>query len=587
MPNRPKNSSHSHPLKIFICLPWMIGSLSLGLQLTSAVGAELDYQAPPLDNPLKGLVPYPGSSAANHFPHSLEFSYIALSEVLNLDVNGNYVFDWSSVESYLENANGRGNQGVFRIFSEYPGNGISIPQFLIDQGVVVTELPYGNQTAWTPDYKNTLLRQALEATIAELGMEYDGDERVAYLELGLLGVWGEWHNFGQSAYEASATVHGEILQAYEDAFSTTKLLTRYPRGASEGLRANHNRAVGYHDDSFTWNTLGTDPWKFMQLMTQAGALGKWKTQAIGGELFPELNGCVFEANCSHDGTEATGFIQTVELTHATYMRVEGVFDDNVAEGRLARARAAVRRLGYDLHFDDATITPAGNDLTVAATLENRGVAPFYYNWPVTVGLLDAAGTTIEEWSVNWQVDGLLPDKKRIFNGTFTPAAPAPAGAQVALRVPNPMAGGRPLRFSNFNQQSDGQAWMILGGADGSPPAAAPQKVLFIRGGEGTVGFFEGGSDEQGADAFNYATNGGNHGWGELNAALVAEGFEIEQLAENPVAAGVPTPIPFDLTDLAQYTVIVLGSNNAEYTTSAKTLVPGKGRPNPQPRTTPA
>ncbi|MFT5856307.1 MAG: hypothetical protein ACI8XO_003560 [Verrucomicrobiales bacterium] len=73
----------------------------------------------------------------------------------------------------------------------------------------------------------------------------------------------------------------------------------------------------------------------------------------------------------------------------------------------------------------------------------------------------------------------------------------------------------------------------------------------------------------------------------MNAALVAEGFEIEQLAENPVAAGVPTPIPFDLTDLAQYTVIVLGSNNAEYTTSAKTLVPGKGRPNPQPRTTPA
>ena len=30
---------------------------------------------------------------------------------------------------------------------------------------------------------------------------------------------------------------------------------------------------------------------------------------------------------------------------------------------------------------------------------------------------------------------------------------------------------------------------------------------------GTVGFLEGGSDEQGADIFNYATNGGNHGWG--------------------------------------------------------------------------
>ena len=97
-------------------------------------------------------------------------------------------------------------------------------------------------------------------------------------------------------------------------------------------------------------------------------------------------------------------------------------------------------------------------------------------------------------------------------------------------------------------------------------SAQAEKILFIRGGAGTVGFFEGGADEQGADVFNYATNSGNHGWGELNAALVAEGFTIDQMAESPVVDGVPAPVPLDTLDLTQYAVIVFGSNNAEYTT---------------------
>ena len=97
-----------------------------------------------------------------------------------------------------------------------------------------------------------------------------------------------------------------------------------------------------------------------------------------------------------------------------------------------------------------------------------------------------------------------------------------------------------------------------------------QKILFIKGGTGTVGFFEGGSDEQGADVFDFRTSGGNHSWGEFGSALVAEGFEIEQLAENPTTGNdpvVPTPVPLDTLDLAQYAVIVFGSNNAEYTTA--------------------
>jgi len=532
---------------------------------SSSFGEPLDYKAAPVDNPLKGLVPYPDRAAENRFPHSVEFDYISLKDILDVDGNGNYKFNWSSVENFLNSAKARGNQGVFRIFSEYPGRANSIPQFLIDRGLTVTELAYGNQTAWTPDYGNIDFINALKATVAALGAEYDGDERIAYLELGLLGIWGEWHNFGQEGVEPNSSVRGEILDAYGAAFSTTKLLARYPRGLDEGDRSNINHAVGYHDDSFAWNTLGTASWKFMQLTREANALTKWETEVIGGELFPDLNKCVFEEVCEHEGTAASDFIETVKVTHASYMRVGEVFKGGIAQDRITRAKAAVKRMGYDLYFSEATISPAANGITISAKLENRGVAPFYYNWPVTVGLLDVSGNTLQEWSVDWRIDTLLPDVDRVFSGVFTPDSPVPVGAQIALRVPNPMDGGRPVRFSNFNQQVDGEAWMILGGADGTAPPSAPEKVLFIRGGLGTVGFFEGGSDEQGADVFNYTTNAGNHGWGELNAALVAEGFQVEQLSEDPVLEGIPTPVPLDIMDLAQYSVIVFGSNNAEYT----------------------
>lgn len=99
-----------------------------------------------------------------------------------------------------------------------------------------------------------------------------------------------------------------------------------------------------------------------------------------------------------------------------------------------------------------------------------------------------------------------------------------------------------------------------------PLNAAADKILFIRGASGTVGFTEGGSDEHGAGIDNYLTNSNNHGWGELAAALVAEGFEPEEIAEGPKdPGGEPSPVPLDQMDLSQYAVIVFGSNNATYT----------------------
>ena len=561
---------------VFFCLYVTL----LHIMISCSFAVELSYQAPPLDNPLKGMVPFTQKSANTSFPHSLEFEYIPLSDVLKgVNPSGGYIFDWSTVEAFLESARLRGHQGIFRIYSEYPGRPVSVPQFLIDEGLSVTPLVYGGsidaetgvlvggEIAHTPDYTNPAFLDALKATIIEMGAVYDNDARIGFLELGMLGVWGEWHNYSHSSYDASTEVRGEILDAYEGAFQDTKLLTRYPRGVNAGVRSNVDRRIGYHDDSYTYSTLGEPNWRFIQLLQAAKATEKWKSEPLGGELFPSLNECLFEEVCvADDGIIASGFIETVETIHTTYMRVGVVFDNGLSESRKEEAYASVRRMGYDLHIDEASITPEiNNTFSVSAKLVNYGVAPFYKDWPITVGLINSEGNVIQEWvNPNWKLNGLISGEERIFNGSFTASSAIPTGAKVAIRVPNPMAGGIPLRFSNYSQQIDGLAWMVLGGMDGSPPESSVPKALFIRGGIGTVGFLDGGDDEQGSDVFNYSTEEGNHGWGELNSALLAEGFEVIQVSEGPMIDGVPTPVAIESMILKQYSVIVFGSNNAEY-----------------------
>jgi hypothetical protein len=96
----------------------------------------------------------------------------------------------------------------------------------------------------------------------------------------------------------------------------------------------------------------------------------------------------------------------------------------------------------------------------------------------------------------------------------------------------------------------------------SPAAAQSPQILFVRGGPGTGGFLEGGSDEQLSDIDNYSTANGNHGWGQLADTLRALGFDPVQMTEGPAENN--TPIDFANLDLSAYTIIVLGSNNADY-----------------------
>jgi hypothetical protein len=432
----------------------------------------LEYAPAPVDNPLKGLVPYAGERR-DTFPHSMEFNYIPFSAL----VKGYDQFEWKPLEELLDGIAGRGHQAVFRVFLEYPGKKDVIPAFLIKDGLKVQKYlntntqPLPPSEIETPDYADANLRKAMKQFVAALGTKYDGDPRIGGITAGLLGTWGEWHDWPRDDLFASKEVQIEVMDAYEAAFRKTPVLLRYPAGDNHKQKApNAKRPFGYHDDSFAWGTLDSgkksDGWFFMPLMKAAGpeALDKWKTQPIGGEIRPEAWGKVFDAEPGEK--QIQDFRKCVEATHASWLMDSGMFKKEKTPNaeRIKRAEEEVRRMGYEFHVPAVTIGPlTDGTLAVKVELENRGVAPFYCDWPVEFGLLGIDGSVVKTVRGSGKLTGLLPgDKPRVWDEKLDLKDVKAGRYKLALRVPNPLPKGYPIRFANRTQDADTKGWLTLG-----------------------------------------------------------------------------------------------------------------------------
>jgi Domain of unknown function (DUF4832) len=446
--------------------------LACGLILTalacpsfSQERVELKYAPASVENPLKGLVPYAGET--DRFPHTMEFNYVGFAELMK-DYES---FDWEPLEALLNDIAGRGHQAVFRIYLEYPAKTNVIPKFLLDDGLKVHKYlntntqPFPPAKVETPDYEDPNLRRALKNFIAALGKKYDGDPRIGFITAGLLGTWGEWHTYPKEELFASKTVQIEVMDAYQAAFKTTPILLRYPAGEKTwGKAPNANRPFGYHDDSFAWSTLHTgkkaDDWFYMTALAEAGAQEKWKTQPVGGEIRPEAWGKVFDDKPSVK--EIQNFRECVEQTHVSWLMDSGMFEKKPTAARRAKAETEVRRMGYEFHVPAVTIEKAKNDnLTMKVELENRGVAPFYYDWKAELGLI-ANGKLAHTFPANGKITGLLPgDAARVWKEQIDLSKVDAGKYIVALRIPNPLTKGAPIRFANETQDEHLDGWLSL------------------------------------------------------------------------------------------------------------------------------
>jgi hypothetical protein len=113
---------------------------------------ELKRGEAPVDNPLKGLVPYEGVEEGR-FPHSMVFFYQPLGELMA----GEGEFRWEVLDRRLDGIAAEGRQAIFRVYLEYPGKRDGIPRYLLDGGLKVRRMEVGDDVAEVPDYEDAFL----------------------------------------------------------------------------------------------------------------------------------------------------------------------------------------------------------------------------------------------------------------------------------------------------------------------------------------------------------------------------------------------------------------------------------------------
>jgi hypothetical protein len=408
-------------------------------------------------NPMKGFRPsrYIGDTALGDYEYTSTYKHYVPYSALESSAadSAQKIKDWS--DANWSGLRARNLKVIPRVVVVYPGTGEywgDIPQD-------------GTPNEWT----TSTLKARLTAFVAKLGQAWDDDPRVAAVEMGLWGRWGE-HNISPDQVEGSDRIPADFQQAlaaaFNDAFKDKKVMIRYPDTFADDPN------VGFYWDSFA---LPDDD----NVGGGAGMVARdvWRAQMVSGEVAYDW-GDQSNLGGNPNGTLASAadtdyVIGYIGRLHASSL---GWIAEYTPDGGPVSANAArvQKALGYRFVIKQATFSAAvaaGGRMDVALTVANVGSAPFYYRWPVEASLLDAARTVVWHGTFAADITQWLPGgATNDVEASFTPDVPA-GTYTLAVAVLDPAGDTPSLRFANTNYYGGGHTPLgrVAVGATSAPP----------------------------------------------------------------------------------------------------------------------
>ena len=398
-----------------------------------------------LDNPLKGYCLYTNAGKI-HRPYSMVFQYVSWKELEPAE--GKFAFEAWEKKAW-DHARAKDKHVVLRVYVDYPSKPSGLPDWLRAQGVQETSYrDYGGGNS--PNYNHPKMVQAMERLIAAMGRRYNSHPRIAFVQLGLLGFWGEWHTYPRAELFASEATQHRILKAYQKAFPDKQLMARY----ADGVLAKY-KGIGFHDDMFPEDTDNGEDWSFLARMRRGGHADGWKQNVVGGEMVPH-------AAQKWLGNQWAHTQEMISRSHFSWIGPYGpALDENVSLNLQARSDQLVRKMGYQFRLTEVRHSKRvalGKGCVVLVRGVNEGVAPFYYRWPVKLAWLDTKGNLVSEIKLQDDIRKWLPGKFQF--GTVLSVPEQTGIYQLGVGVIDPWKKKPAIRFANELTLQSG--WSILG-----------------------------------------------------------------------------------------------------------------------------
>lgn len=338
-----------------------------------------------------------------------------------------------------------------------------------------------NNTPSTGGYFDPTFQDRMKKLVKKLGEAWDNDPRVAYVEMGLIGEWGEHHDpnittvwlpHTQSFHVENRTwipgIEKTLGDAFKEAFKNKKVMVRYAYEFTD------------YEYGIYWDSWAIDEEieRGYNAMMRLG--DRWKTAVIGGEItwnwgslwnagYRSLESCV-----KNDNTRALISNQIRDL-HCNHLG--GVTWANWKDATfLAHAGNLQKIMGYRFllkEFNYPTRIEPGESFDISFKVLNSGSSPFYYDWPVEISLMDPQTRDVvwkqtlqspkisqwmpgDKWDASKNSYTIAPEEYEVEETLTLPADLKAGKYAVAISVLDPAGMLPSLRFAVFNYWNGGR-----------------------------------------------------------------------------------------------------------------------------------
>ncbi len=365
----------------------------------------------PIANPLMGWAPWATIEESKQ-PHTLVYADLTWREFEPQE--GVHDFSFFEKKNQIPMWTSEGKRIVFRFVLDKPGeeNHLDIPDWLYEK--IGRDGDFYNGafgSGFSPNYANPVLIEYHRKAIAELGKKYEQSNLIAYIELGSLGHWGEWHVDLEAGIRPLPPefVRDLYVQHYKDAFPNTHLLMRRPFSIAAQMNLGlYNDMTAEYSATAIWLDWIKNGGEFTQTGEKNGLVPMpdgWKVAPIGGEQSTSLQiEDVYGRNL--DLT-----LQLLTNSHTTFIGPGGPLESKEAEVFQDQINRVLSTIGYRLYVDKMqmpTSVRICNYLKGSIAFGNKGIAPIYYNWPTKLYLFDENQTMLSSYPLEVDLRKILP-----------------------------------------------------------------------------------------------------------------------------------------------------------------------------------
>ncbi len=408
-----------------------------------------------LANPFKGYVYYlDGAPSSTTVPLTLVYDDVTWRQLE--PTKGN--FNWAGFENGWSTQVALGRKIGFRFKMAdpwiSPANGV--PDWLINAGVPMRAYSIDGGSGNAPDWDNETLLTEHTRVLQALGARYNNDPRIAFVDVGSYGIWGEWHVYQNELLAATDVSKQRMLNDYINNFPNKKLVIAFDDTFATTYMTN--RGHGIRNDCL--GTQASNDWylEFLNDISSTLNANLYKTGVVTGEFCGGESGAL--AGLRDRFTLNHNFIKQ---THWSHIGPAGGTLANMTNSTLkANSETLHKSLGYHFVMTEVKHERAlhpGNTLNLSFKINNEGVAPFYYPWPIEISLKNPSGTIVSSKTLSsspWDIRNWLPGLTTLTT-TLTLSNSLPLQKyQVGFAILDPSTNLPAVRLGNTGRDSQGR-----------------------------------------------------------------------------------------------------------------------------------